>query len=85
MYCSVPTTCTNSALPARLLKLHLLKGDAYTIPSSLTLTGGSKVTVKVHCTAAVVPHLSLRNGRKIPANRLCKHLHVSSPNSRNVQ
>ncbi len=63
----------------RQSKLRLLKGDAYTIPASVSLTNGSKVTLKVYCTAAVVPHIALRNGRKIPANRLCRYIHVSRP------
>ena len=63
----------------RQSKLCLLKGDTYTIPACVSLASGSKVTVKVYCTAAIVPHITLRNGRKIPANRLCKHIHVSKP------
>ena len=65
----------------RQSKLRLLKGDRYSIPACVSLTSGSKVSLKVYCTAAIVPHIALRNGRKIPANRLCKHIHVSRPTS----
>lgn len=75
----VLSSTVNSVLSTRQMKLRPLKGDVYTIPASVSLTNGSKVTLKVYCAVAVVPHLSLRSGRKIPANRLCKHVNVSTP------
>ena len=79
MHCHFFFFFWDSSLAGRHLKLRLLKGDAYTIPACVSLANGSKVTLKVFCTAAVVPGLSLKNDRKIPANRLCKYLHVSTP------
>ena len=57
-------------------KLHLSRGTSYTLPP-LTLKSGSLLNLKLYCSVAVVPHLSLHRGRKIPANRTCQHLHVS--------
>lgn len=65
-----------SSVATKQTKLHLTRGTSYPL-SSLTMKDGSLLNLKVYCSAAVVPHLSLRKGRKIPANRTCKHLHVS--------
>ena len=66
-----------SSIPSRQSRLYLLKGGTHTIPN-ISLKGGGSLSLKLYCAAAIAPHLPLRNGRKIPANRLCNSLHISS-------
>ena len=91
LYESPPTTCTpfsahslclplSRSTPTRHKNLHLVRGSSYTLPP-LALKDGASLSLKLYCTVAVVPHFSLRKGKKIPANRTCQNLHVSLTDS----
>ncbi len=60
-----------------MAKLKLFKGDIQTLPDSLLLQDGRKVSLKLFSMVAVLPHLRLKKGKKIPINKLCQKIHVS--------
>ena len=58
-------------------KLHAVRGKKQPI-SGVRTRSGDLLTLELVVASSVVPMPTLARGKKIPADRLCKMLHVSS-------
>lgn len=63
------------SIPTLQTKLKIFRGISCTIPeyNSKEL---SSVSLKIYCCVAVLPHLRLTKGKKVPADRTCSTLNV---------